>query len=204
MCQFDQHQMMYNFNENNDEQLRISYFDLKGFDDILTTKEMDERIGNIINHSFNVILLYYSIDERVSFLDDNGYSVQDIKLIVDKYLELVDRAKFFVILVGLKLDTENDGDRKVETSEAVKISKKWDCPFIEVSAKTGQNISDLLKLIAMVYMHKYDEIDGDLEEVMLFDETKALQKKKIREDDEYEEYKEEEEKKREWQEEEKG
>merc|ERR1711933_338984 len=135
--------------------------------------------------------LYYSIDERVSFVDDNGYSVQDIQLIVDKYLELIDRSKFFVILVGLKQDLEDDGDRSVQTSEAVELAQKWGYPFIEVSAKSGKNISDLLRVIAMVYMHKYEQIDGDLEEAMLFDETKQVQKKKIREDDEYEEYKQE-------------
>ena len=74
--------------------------DLRALDDILSKQEMEERIGNVITHQFNVILLYYDISNKTSFVDSNGYSIQDIKLYVEYYLKLIDSKKFLLVLVG--------------------------------------------------------------------------------------------------------
>eukprot|EP01084_Bolivina_argentea_P218908 371379_1 len=151
---------------------------------------MSERIGDVINHSFNVILLYYAIDNDTSFEDSNGYSVQDIKQIVDQYLQLIDSSKFMLLLVGLKLDTENDDYREVSTTQGANVAEEWNVPFIEVSAKTGENIKELLDIICTIYTRAFDVIDGDLNEAAAFDEDKARTQTIVQEDEEYEEYKE--------------
>ena len=194
LLQWEQHQMNYKYSDKNgdDDILRISYFDLKGFDDILSKQEMEQRIANVINHSFNCILLYYSISNKSSFKDGNGFTIQDIKVLVEKYLNLIDAKKFLLILVGLKLDAEDDGDRVISTTEGENLAKKWGIPFIECSSKSGVNIQGLLDLICGIYTRRFEVIDGDLNEAAAFDEDKVTQKIIIKEDDEYDEYKEKE------------
>eukprot|EP00483_Globobulimina_turgida_P008291 UN08307 len=150
---------------------------------------MDDRIRDTINHSFNVILLYYAIDERVSFVDSNGYSVQDIKTYVEYWMKLLDMKKFMLVLVANKLDVENDGDRVVTNIEGESLAKSWgNVPFIEVSAKSGENIKELLDIICNIYTRRFEEIDGDLAEAALFDEDKVNTKTIVKEDEDYEEY----------------
>merc|ERR1712129_117281 len=109
---------------------------------------MGERIGNTVNHSFNLILLYYAIDDRESFDESDGYSIQDIKYLVDHFMQSLDAKKFSFILVGNKLDCADDGDRKVKLLDGKNLSKEWnDMPFVEVSALNGTNCRQLLDLI---------------------------------------------------------
>eukprot|EP01084_Bolivina_argentea_P313242 542430_1 len=183
LLQWEQHQMNYKYLNN--DILRISYFDLKGFDDILSQSEMSDRIASVINHSFNVILLYYSIDNKISFSDDinNGYSVQNIKTYVEHYLSLIDHLKFVIILVGLKSDLD---DRKISGTQGQNLAQEWgNIPFIEISAKTGENVGKLLEMICKIYTNSYETVDGDLYEAAAFDEDKQIQKIIIAETDEY-------------------
>eukprot|EP00483_Globobulimina_turgida_P001150 UN01152 len=185
LLQWEQHQMNYKY--SNKDTLRISYFDLKGFDDILSQSEMSNRIGNVINHGCNVILLYYSITNKLSFEDDidNGYSVQNIKEYVEYYLNLIDHKKFITILIGLQSDAKNK--RQISVTQGENLAKKWgNIPFIEVSAKTNKNVEKLLKMMCQIYTNEYGLIDGDLNEAAAFDEDKALEKSIIKENDDYE------------------
>jgi len=168
LLQWDQHQTEQIWDG---ETLRISYFDLKGFDDVLSRKEMEQRIGDSINHSFNVILLYYAVDDRVSFEDDDGFSVQDIKQMVDCYLRLIDADKFIVVLAALKADVD---DRTVTTSEGAKLAAKWGgIPFVELSAKTGEGVQAMTDILCSLYLEGAHLIDGDLIEAAEFDEDQS-------------------------------
>ena len=150
LMQWEHHQTAYTHQSTKEETLRISYFDLKGFDDVLSRKEMEQRIGNSINHSFNVIVFYYAVDDRTSFEDQNGFSVQIIKEIADSFLRLIDSNKFIVVLVGLKSDVD---DRKVSKSEGMALAAKWShIPFIEISSKTGNGIKSLMNILCFLYI----------------------------------------------------
>ncbi len=59
------------------ETLRMSVFDLCGFDNSQSKSDMSERIGEVLKYS-NVVLLMYSVDDKSSFSGD--YSIADIKL----------------------------------------------------------------------------------------------------------------------------
>ena len=65
LLSYDEHQMQYEYQYRENEQdeetlksdtLRISMFDLRGFDDSATTEEIEERISQIMAYS-NVVLL---------------------------------------------------------------------------------------------------------------------------------------------------
>merc|ERR1712228_327947 len=135
-----------------------------GFDDILSFDDMKERIGNTVNHSFNLILFYYSIDERISFDESDGYSVQDIKYLVDHFMESLDAKQFKFILVATKLDSENNGDRRDTTLDGSNLSKEWNMPFVEVSSKNGTNIQKLLDLICKQHPKKQNNVKQESKE----------------------------------------
>eukprot|EP01084_Bolivina_argentea_P296906 511426_1 len=69
LLQWDDHQFEYIY-ENN--KIRISFSDLKGFDSSLSQTEMINTITHALEYS-NVILLFYSITSENSFI--GNYSV---------------------------------------------------------------------------------------------------------------------------------
>jgi small GTP-binding protein len=58
-----------------------------------------------------------------------------------------------LILVGNKIDLTND--RKVNTEEGEELAQKLKLSYIETSAKTGENIEDAFKMLALQLIQKY-------------------------------------------------
>ncbi|MFW9952369.1 MAG: GTP-binding protein [Candidatus Thorarchaeota archaeon] len=58
-----------------------------------------------------------------------------------------------LILVGNKIDLTTD--RKVSSEEGEKLAQKLKLSYIETSAKTGENIEDAFKMLALQIIQKY-------------------------------------------------
>jgi small GTP-binding protein len=58
-----------------------------------------------------------------------------------------------LILVGNKIDLEND--RVVSTEQGEELAQKLNLSYIETSAKTGENINDAFKMLALQMIKRY-------------------------------------------------
>lgn len=58
-----------------------------------------------------------------------------------------------IVLCGNKLDLDNQ--RKVTKEAAQEYANEKDCPLIEVSSKTGQNIPDLFNKLGQLLTQKF-------------------------------------------------
>jgi small GTP-binding protein len=56
------------------------------------------------------------------------------------------------ILVGNKIDLEN---RKVTKAEGEQMAKQLNTAYIETSAKTGENIEDAFRMLALQIVKKF-------------------------------------------------
>lgn len=75
-------------------------------------------------------VMVYSIASRQSF--------EEITAFQEKILQTKDVDSVPLVLVGNKADLE--GSREVSTTEGMNLAKRIGCPFLETSAKTGQNV----------------------------------------------------------------
>ena len=91
-------------------------------------------------------ILVYDVTNRDSFenLDKNWYI--EIKK---------SSPNIALILVGNKIDLKED--RVVSREEGEKLSEKLMLTYIETSAKTGENINDAFKMLALQIIKKYIE-----------------------------------------------
>ena len=109
------------------EKIKVSIYDTAG----------QERFQNIVKHYYkgaNGVLLIYDITKRDTFkkLD---FWIEDLKENADNIDNL------FIYLIGNKNDMEEK--REVSFQEATDFAKDKHLPYIEVSAKTGNNIKKL-------------------------------------------------------------
>lgn len=91
-------------------------------------------------------ILVYDVTNRASFenIEKNWYS--EIKQV---------SPKITLILVGNKIDLKEE--RVVTSEEGEALSKKLQLTYIETSAKTGENINDAFKMLALQIIKRYIE-----------------------------------------------
>ena len=109
------------------EKIKVSIYDTAG----------QERFQNIVKHYYkgaNGVLLVYDITKRDSF-KKLEFWIEDLKENADNIDNL------FIYLIGNKNDMENK--REVSYQEASDFAKEKNLPYIEVSAKSGNNIKKL-------------------------------------------------------------
>ena len=109
------------------EKIKVSIYDTAG----------QERFQNIVKHYYkgaNGVLLVYDITKRDSF-KKLEFWIEDLKENSDNIDNL------FIYLIGNKNDMEDK--REVSYQEACDFAKENNLPYIEVSAKTGNNIKKL-------------------------------------------------------------
>nr|AVV26995.1 Rheb [Colponema vietnamica] len=82
-------------------------------------------------------VLLYSVDNRQSF--------EMVKIINEKLLNLIGTDRVPRVLVGNKIDL--DDERKVSQEEARALADSWGCPFVECSAKINHNIGKIFSLL---------------------------------------------------------
>ena len=109
------------------EKIKVSIYDTAG----------QERFKNIVKHYYkgaNGVLLIYDITKRDTF-EKLEFWLEDLKENSDNLNNL------FIYLIGNKNDMEEK--REVSFQEATDFAKDKKLPYIEVSAKTGNNIKKL-------------------------------------------------------------
>ena len=108
------------------ERIKVSIYDTAG----------QERFQNIVKHYYkgaNGVLLIYDITKRDTF-KNLDFWIKDLE-------DNSDIDNLFIYLIGNKNDMENK--REVSWVEASNYAKEKKLPYIEVSAKTGNNIQKL-------------------------------------------------------------
>ncbi|XP_076594063.1 ras-related protein Rab-42b [Chaetodon auriga] len=92
---------------------------------------------------------YYrnSVGGLLVFDMTNQASFDHIKEWHTEVCERVQPHKVVFVLVGQKSDRDAHGERVVSREEAEKLAGQLGMPYVEVSAKTGQNVSDAFELL---------------------------------------------------------
>ena len=98
------------------------------------------------------VLLVYAINFKESY--------NDISKWVNKIRELQSDEHFPVVLIGNKIDLDNE--RVINKEDGEKVAKNYKFPFYETSAKTGENVKEAFQhLIDLVIQYKEDELLND-------------------------------------------
>ena len=132
------------------ERIKVSIYDTAG----------QERFQNIVKHYYkgaNGVLLIYDITKRDTF-KNLDFWIKDLE-------DNSDIDNLFIYLIGNKNDMEDK--REVSWVEASNYAKEKKLPYIEVSAKTGNNIQKLFDEVikgAMTKMLTNENKDNSLNE----------------------------------------
>ena len=132
------------------ERIKVSIYDTAG----------QERFQNIVKHYYkgaNGVLLIYDITKRDTF-KNLDFWIKDLE-------DNSDIDNLFIYLIGNKNDMEDK--REVSWVEASNFAKEKKLPYIEVSAKTGNNIQKLFDEVikgAMTKMLTNENKDNSLNE----------------------------------------
>jgi len=86
-------------------------------------------------------VLVYSVTSKTSF--------EMVKIINDKILNALGTDKVPRVLVGNKRDLigESGAQRQISIEEGQGLANKWGCAFVETSAKSSDNISQVFLLL---------------------------------------------------------
>lgn len=91
-----------------------------------------QRLSISKGHAF---ILVYSITSR--------QSLEELKPIFEEIIQIKgDTESIPIMLVGNKCDETN---REVALSEGAELAKRWNCAFLETSAKTNYNVKELFQ-----------------------------------------------------------
>ena len=84
-------------------------------------------------------------------------SFNDIPKWINKIRELKHNKDFPIILIGNKIDLENE--RVINKEQGDKVAKDYKFDFYETSAKTGKNVKEAFQhLINLIVKYKEDEL----------------------------------------------
>ncbi|KAH9392867.1 hypothetical protein TYRP_005957 [Tyrophagus putrescentiae] len=120
-----------------EEEVQIDILDTAGQEDYAAIRDNYFRSGE-------GFLCVFSITEHESFSAVNEFHEQILRVKND------DSVPF--ILVGNKADLE-ESQRKVSQEEALQLARMWNVPYVETSAKTKVNVSEVF-LDLMRDIHK--------------------------------------------------
>ncbi|MBI2785617.1 MAG: GTP-binding protein [Legionella longbeachae] len=109
----------------NNEKVKLQIWDSSG-------DKQYKEISSEFNRGAHIGLFVYDVTDRASFDDIESF----IK-------EFADNDHVIKVVVGNKIDDVEN--RSVSYAEAKELAEKLGCSFIEVSAKTGQNINELFQ-----------------------------------------------------------
>ena len=110
-----------------EEEVQIDILDTAGQEDYAAIRDNYFRSGE-------GFLCVFSITEHESFSAVNEFHEQILRVKND------DSVPF--ILVGNKADLE-ESQRKVSQEEALQLARMWNVPYVETSAKTKVNVSEV-------------------------------------------------------------
>lgn len=106
---------------------------------VYDTSEQEEYEAVAYNNisKCNYFILVFAINSR--------NSMDQLYIILDEITRIKKNSFYEIFLVGNKSDLNNQ--RKISLVEVKRISKKWDCKYIETSAKENVNINELFNKI---------------------------------------------------------
>ena len=117
-----------------DEDIKVMIYDTAGH-------ERFRLIAKTQYKGSKGIILIYDVTDRKSF-DNVSYWINHIKENTENGVE--------ILLVGNKIDKL--GDRAVPSEEGAAFAQKSNVPFMETSAKTGENVeAAFLQLVTNIY-----------------------------------------------------
>lgn len=114
---------------------KVNLDNTESFIDILDTAGQEEYAAIRDNYyrSGEGFLCVFSICEHESFKNTQEFR--------DQICRVLDNDSIPFILVGNKADLADQ--RKVTSREAELKAKEWNCPYVETSAKTRQNVEEI-------------------------------------------------------------
>jgi len=128
----DAYKKEYTINDNGTEKnIVVEIIDTAG------QEEFSQGLHDKFIRQGEGFILVYSITAQSSF--------EKIKEIRDKIIWVKDMPHVPMIFIGNKRDLEKE--RKVDTETAEALAAQWGCPFLEASAKTGENVAEAIDLL---------------------------------------------------------
>jgi len=124
--------------------------------EVLDISECEEFtcLMSMYMRKFQAILLVYDVTNRSTF--------DKIAEFREQCCIARDSESVPVVLCGNKIDLADK--RQVETSEGQKLAETYGWPFIETSAKTGENVEEAFFTIFRAYGHHHNDNDGEHKE----------------------------------------
>ncbi|XP_011406028.1 PREDICTED: ras-related protein Rap-1b-like isoform X2 [Amphimedon queenslandica] len=107
-------------------------------------------------------VLVYSVTSRLTF--------NDLKEHRDHVIKIKDTDNIPMLLVGNKCDLENE--RCISKEEGQSLAKEWNIPFMESSAKTMHNVSNIFENLVR-------QINGDQQHVLRLGTWSQTEKKRF-------------------------
>ena len=110
-------------------------------------KEYEIEIVEGENYEPSMMCMYISYGDgfMLIFALNDEQSFEETKFFREKIIQGKGDKNYPIILVGSKLDLENE--RKVPFNEAKALADSWGMPYIEVSAKNNFNFKESLEIL---------------------------------------------------------